>query len=351
MYTVMKKNKIPTFIIVLLLFIGCDEKELPVIPETSGTPSGTALVVTGASARITQQLALIERLDELGRFGNLQFVSGVSSGAINVTMLNGILDPNLDFTFEDYKDVVLNLSNSDVLDNSKNNLPVDTRPLWNTFERIITDTLGYDSFDDLPLRTAFTNTNLDTRELAVSSNVSELDQVGGGLIESLMATTSFPVAFPSIRIDKKVYVDGGLEENIPINVTLREQQRRGVPFDSVIIVTFQKNMETRWRDELKFLGVSGLREDILQVTLEKTGFDADGQSQDAFLRDLVRIQDNYPELASRCFVYVPDIPNAPYYGIFDFSSQTATDSYNNVRDWAQTNNPIPLADYLISNGE
>ena len=345
----MSKNRIFTLIIVLLLFIGCDEDELPVIQETPGTPSGTALIVTGASARITQQLALIERLDELGRFNDLQFISGVSSGAINATMLNGILDPNLDFTFEDYKDIVLNLSNSDVLDNSRNNLPVDTRPLWNTFERIINDTLGYNTFEDLPLRTAFTNANLDTRELAVSSNVSQLDQVGGGLIESLMATTSFPVAFPSIRIGKKVYVDGGLEENIPVNVALREQQQRGMPFDSVIIVTFQKNLDTRWRDELEFLGVSGLREDILQVTLERTGFDADVQSQEAFLRDLVRIQDNYPDFASRCFVYAPDIPNAPYYGIFDFSSETATNSYNSVRDWAQTNDPIPLDTYLDLN--
>ncbi|MEM9339404.1 MAG: patatin-like phospholipase family protein [Bacteroidota bacterium] len=335
---------------ILLLFSGCEETELPVFQEATGTPSGTALIITGASARITQQLALIERLHEQGRFNNLAFISGVSSGAINATMLNGILDPDLNFTFEDYKNIVLNLSNSDVLDNSRNNLPVDTRPLWNTFDRIITNTLGYDSFDDLPIPTAYSNTNFDTREIESASNVPELDQVGGRLVESLMATTAFPVAFPLIRINEKTYVDGGLVENIPANVVLQEQLRRAMPFDTVYIVTFQKNTETRWGDELNFLGIGGTREDLLEVTLEKTGFDTDELSQQAFLDDLIRIQTNYPEFARRCFVYEPAVEDAPYYGVFDFSSETAMDSYNSVREWAQTNTPLRLGEFLDFNG-
>ncbi len=334
----------------LLFFAGCEETEIPVIEEVSGTPSGTALIITGASARITQQLALIERLFEQGRLNDLEFISGVSSGAINATMLNGILDPDLNFTFEDYKDIVLNLSNSDVLDNSRNNLPVDTRPLWNTFDRIITGVLGYDSFDDLPIPTAYSNTNFDTREIEASTNVEGLDRVGGKLVESLMATTSFPVAFPLIRINGNTYVDGGLVENIPATVALQYQLQRAVPFDTVFIVTFQKNTETRWKDELGFLGVTGTREDILEVTLDKTGFDADELSQQAFLDDLVRIRDTYPRFAQRCFVYEPAITDAPYYGVFDFSSETANASYNSVRDWTQTNDPIQLSLFLEQNG-
>lgn len=344
------KNLSYALFLVLTLTLSCDEPELPIIQETAGTPSGTALIITGASARITQQLALIERLDEQGRFNDLAFISGVSSGAINSILLNGILDPNLDFNFERYKDIVLNLSNADVLDNSRNDLPVDTRPLWNTFERIITDTLGYDSFDDLPFPTAITSANLDLMELEVSSTISELDQVRGGLIESLMASAAFPIAFPSIRINDEVYVDGGLVENIPVNVALQYQRLTSIPFDTIYIVTYQKNATIQWEDELRFLGLSGFRNDILEVSLEKAGFDTDQQSQQAFLDDLVRIRTNYPDFAGRCYVYEPAIANASYYGVFDFSSETAIESYNSVRDWAQTNEPIPLEDFLEQNG-
>ena len=98
------------------------------------------------------------------------------------------------------------------------------------------------------------------------------------------------------------------------------------------------------------LGLTGLRDDILEVSLEKAGFDTDQQSQQAFLNDLVRIRDNYPEFASRCFVYEPAVANAPYYGVFDFSAATAQASFNSVSAWAQTNDPIPLDDFLDQNG-
>ena len=332
--------------LILLTILGCEETELPILPETSGTPSGTALIITGAAARINQQIALIEKLQAQNKLNNLDFISGVSSGGINAIMLNGILDQTKDFGFEEYKNIVLNLSNSDVLNNSRNDLPIDTRPLWNTFETRLLEELNYNSFDDLIIPTALTSTNLDLLEIEISSNITELDDIGGDLIESLMATTSFPVAFPSIKINGNIYVDGGLIENIPVNAVLEYQSLRAAPFDTVYIVSYQKNTETRWQEELGYLSIEGTREDILKVALEKAGFDTDELSQKAFLDELFRIKTNYPELASRCYVYVPEIIDAPYYGVFDFSSATANDSYNSVKTWAQENEPIPLTQYL-----
>ncbi len=343
----------PLFFYLSLLTIAlssCEEPELPVLQETNGTPSGTALVITGAAARINQQLALIERLEEQDRLEDLEFIAGVSSGGINAVMLNGILDESNNFGFEEYKDIILNLSNQDVLDNSRNDLPVDTRPLWNTFEGGLLDNLNYDSFDDLIFPTALTSTNLDLLTIEVSSNVTEMDEVGGDLVESLMATTSFPIAFPSIKINDNIYVDGGLVENIPINAAMQYQQLRGSPFDTVYIVTYQKNTVTQWDREVDFLGITGLRENILELSLQKAGFDTDELSQAGFLDDLVRIRTNYPELAARCYVYAPNIANLPYYGVFDFSSATSTASYNAVSNWAQNNEPVPLSTYLQQNG-
>ncbi|MBT28625.1 MAG: hypothetical protein CMO01_03110, partial [Thalassobius sp.] len=337
------------FISIFALF-GCEDSELPIVPETTGTPTGTALIITGAAARINQQIALIERLHDQNKLNNLDFVSGVSSGGINAIMLNGILDNTNDFGFESYKDIVLNLTNADVLDNSRNDLPIDTKPLWNTFETKLLEELNYTSFDDLFMPTALTSTNLDLKEIEFSSNITELDNIGGDLIESLMATTSFPVAFPSIKINDNIYVDGGLIENIPVNAVMEYQRIREAPFDTVYIVSYQKNTETRWSDELDYLSISGTREDILKVTLEKAGFDTDALSQQSFLNELLRIANNYPELASRCYVYVPNVADAPYYGVFDFSSETAHSSYNSVSIWAQSNEPVPLDAYLAING-
>lgn len=338
------------FLLFLFALVSCEEPELPVLPETSGTPTGTALVITGAAARINQQLALIERLEEQEKLEDLEFIAGVSSGGINAVMLNGILDESNNFGFEEYKDLILNLSNQDVLNNSRNDLPVDTRPLWNTFEEGLLESLNYNSFNDLVYPTALTSTNLDLLTIEVSSNVTELDEVGGELVESLMATTSFPIAFPSIKINDNIYVDGGLVENIPINVALQYQQLRGNPFDTVYIVTYQKNTETRWEEEVDLLGITGLRENILELSLRKAGFDTDELSQNGFLDELERIRTNYPQLASRCYIYEPNITNAPYYGVFDFSSATSTASYNSVRNWAQSNDPILLSTYLQQNG-
>jgi len=328
----------------------CEEPELAVLQETAGAPSGTALVITGAAARINQQLALIERLEEQDKLEDLAFIAGVSSGGINAVMLNGVLDDSNSFGFEEYKDILLNLNNQDILDNSRNDLPVDTRPLWNTIEQGLLENLNYDTFDDLILPTAITSTNLDLLTIEVSSNITELDEIGGELVESLMATASFPVAFPSIKINDNIYVDGGLVENIPINAVVQYQQIRGNPFDTVYIVTYQKNTETRWEQEVDFLGITGLRENILELSLQNVGFDTDELSQSSFLDDLVRIRNNYPELATRCYVYSPNIANLPYYGVFDFSSSTSTASYNAVSNWAQSNDPIPLASYLQQNG-
>jgi len=338
------------YFILAFTILACDNPDLPIIPETPGTPSGTALVITGASARINQQLALIERLDEQNRLDDLAFISGVSSGGINAIILNGILDNNNPFGYQEYKDIILNLSNSDVLDNSRNNLPVDTRPLWNTFEQRLLQDVDLETFNDLTIPTALTSTNLDLLEIEVSSNITELDEIGGELVESLMATTSFPVAFPSIKINENIYVDGGLVENIPINATLKYQQLRGNPFEAIYIVTYQKNMETRWEEEVDFLGITGARENILELTLQNVGFDTDELSQNSFLDELVRIRTNYPELASRCFVYSPNIVDLPYYGVFDFSAATANDSYNRVSAWAASNEPVTLETYLTQNG-
>ena len=91
---------------------------------------------------------------------------------------------------------------------------------------------------------------------------------------------------------------------------------------------------------------STTRNDFLEISLERAGFNTDQLSEAAFDKSLRLIQENYPQMASRTFVYVPNIDNLPYYGVFDFNRQTAQDSYDRVSEWAETNQPLSIQDYL-----
>jgi predicted acylesterase/phospholipase RssA len=51
--------------------------------------SGTAIIMTGAAARIPQEAALLEELYNRQLLKNVVFISGVSSGALNAVALNG----------------------------------------------------------------------------------------------------------------------------------------------------------------------------------------------------------------------------------------------------------------------
>ncbi len=334
-------------LILSFIFFGCKEEEtLSVLPEASGQSSGTAIIITGAAARITQELALLEALDNQGRLNNVRFISGVSSGAINTVMLNAVLDPNNNFGWQEYKDIVLDFNQNDILINENNNLPVNTQPLWNTFDQTFTERLGYRTLADLPYNSAVTATRLDTQDLVVASNIPDLATFDGGITEVLMASASFPVAFPSIKIEDNIYVDGGLEENIPTRVALEFQLLDNIPFDTVYIVSYQKNETMEWDQELDFLGIRRARRNILEVSLERAGFNTDELSQASFDSNLRELQANYPEFASRTFVYVPKIENLPYYAVFDFGNETALDSYNLVNQWTKSNLPVQLNEYI-----
>ena len=75
-------------------------------------------------------------------------------------------------------------------------------------------------------------------------------------------------------------------------------------------------------------------------------------AQKEFLDELEFIRTNYPEMASRTLVFVPQIENLPYYGVFDFSSTTAANAYTSVSDWAnmEVNEPMTLDAYLAEYG-
>ena len=111
--------------------------------------SGVAILITGAAARIPQEAALLEELDNRGLLKNLVFISGVSSGALNAVMLNGILNGKL--TWNDYKNILSNLKNSDIyVENAYRKLPLNTLPARELYKSTVENRLGYSRIGDLP---------------------------------------------------------------------------------------------------------------------------------------------------------------------------------------------------------
>lgn len=352
------KKSLPILLIIFLIFtFSCTDESTPT-PETPST--STALIITGASARLSHLIALTERLDNQGYLNNLEFISGVSSGAANAVMLNAIKDDN-GFGWDEAKNATLSLSNSDVY-TTTGALPIGTSPLENLFTLYVENALGYSALSDLPYNTAISSIeiesdlgiadlidlDLDKVQLKYSSNIVELDNIGGNIVESLMATTALPVVSYSYEIDGASYVDASLVETIPFSALTAYESLSEVAFDSIFIVSFQKNEATNWDAELDTLGLTGILKDTYLRDLEASGLDLDVFSEVRFNEELTLIQSFYPDFASKCYVYVPDIEDADYYGITDFSSETAQNSYESVRNWALENEPMLLADYLAN---
>ena len=103
----------------LLFFSG--RKEINKDDHTYQKRNGTAVIMTGAAARIPQEAALLEELYHRGLLKSVVFISGVSSGALNSVMLNGILSGKI--TFTEYKEILFKLKNSDIFIQDGKKLP------------------------------------------------------------------------------------------------------------------------------------------------------------------------------------------------------------------------------------
>jgi|GEM_PF-205875 len=77
-------------------------------------------------------------------------------------------------------------------------------------EELLTALLGDRTFADLSTRCAVTATDLVTGQIVL------LDE--GPLVPAVLATTALPSIFPPVLLDDKVLVDGGVLNNVPVDV-------------------------------------------------------------------------------------------------------------------------------------
>lgn len=334
-------------IILVLLHVSCNlYAQKSTIPYKLGA-GPTAVVITGGAAKISQEVALLQRLNETGWLKNVGFISGASSGALNTVMLNAILNGH--FTWDQYLKILFNVHNNQVFIQESRKLPVNTDPLRGLLTRIIQDSLGYSTIGDLPIPSAISATSINLiplkkKTLRFSNRwINPESDPAYNLVDVLMASTAIPVVFPMEKIrhgatlNPQNYIDGGIaDDHIPYEAVLQYQQKNGVRMDKLVIISRKMDTEQDIRIELSKLGLKDTK------LLERLGLSLQRYSAGAFYDKLLKLQMADPELASRTYIYIPEFSEE--FPLMDFGSMKS--QYYATLKWAEANQPVPLAEYL-----
>lgn len=310
---------------------------------------GTALVITGAAARIGQEAALLEQLYNTGELKNLVFISGVSSGALNAVMINAILDGK--YTWKKYRNLLFSMNNQSVFYTTDKPLPVNTDPFRNLLTAVLHDTIGYFKLRDLPYPTALSTVSLSIKSWAdltyrlSNRKINTESDPDLDLVEVLMASTAFPLAFPAVKFSRTKtipdgkFIDGGASADyIPYRSVIEFEKFSGHNLDRMIIISRKPDTEEGLRAELQAMGIN--RIDLI----DKLGIALEDMAQRAFLKGLESLMKEAPMLSEKTFIYLPAIPGE--FSLFDFTKMK--EQYLASMKWARSHQPIPLANFLSS---
>jgi predicted acylesterase/phospholipase RssA len=336
------------FLFAFLFVFPSDKKDRMSEPIEKKERNGTAVIITGAAARIPQEAALLEELDRRGLLKELVFISGVSSGALNAIILNGILSKKI--TWEEYHKLLDSLDNRHIFIQEGKKIPVSTAPARELYKMIFEDELGYHSIGDLPITTSISFTHLEDLKLRrteyrmCSRKINAESDTTLSLVDVAMASSAFPVVFPPVRIRNAKtipdveFVDGGLgDDHVPWRALLQFEKFRGIGVERVYIISRESDDVPAISEELKGFGIN-----------DKGIFDKLGISFDAILsRGIIRGIESYateaPELVPLSYVWMPVLDT----NFLFFNFDALGEQYTRTSAWADTNDPVRLADFLL----
>jgi predicted acylesterase/phospholipase RssA len=337
-----------TFLTVLVLLIFFVRKNIAINDQIYPKRNGTAIVMTGAAARLPQEAALLEELYNRGLMKNVVFISGVSSGALNSVALNGILTGKM--TWTEYKEIIFKLKNSDIFVQEGRKLPVNTEPARKFITDIVEKKLGYHTIGDLPFMTEISFTHLSELDLKktvyrmCSRKINKETDTTLSIVDILMASTSFPVAFPPVRIKNAKtipdveYIDGGVgDDHIPFQALLDFEKFRGIGVERVYFISRKSDSIPEVSEELRVLGIND------RGVFDKLDISLDNILKKGLIKRLEVYSTEAPELVPLSYVWIPDFQA----DFLLFSFNNLKEQYDLTSQWAKTHDPVPLADYLL----
>ena len=330
-----------------------------------------AILLTGAAARIPQEVAIFDKLQERST-NSLQIsesdtiLVGFSSGSLNLAGLNACFREKNPLKWKEYyqEEVLFPLKNSDVY--VKKNPPLipffNTDSFRETLNRFLEKTemnhvkdLGFHSYilTQLSRKGKDKKHHIDRETLwACSKNVL---QEYLSLSDVLMASTAIPIVFPSQEIHcetghetdfpEREYHDGGtkgtfdnFEEYLGKLIIEKGQ------LEELYIISPRREKsnedisETKKSIAERFGDIEHeLLKDLLSVITMRT-----------FLKFLVKLQEwgetNFP-IAQNIYVCIPEMENS--YKILDF--EKGEEQYNEVKEWFSAHPEklaVPLNEYI-----
>jgi NTE family protein len=168
-------------------------------PQPSQEPRRLGLALGGGGGKGTAHVGVLQVIEELELPIDL-IVGSSAGGAVAVLYAAGV---SLDEIRELFR--AMALRRIAVPDPTRTGLIGQRRRA-----EILTRLLGDRTFDDLRMPCAVTAVDLISGQLVV------LDE--GSLVEALLATTALPGIFPPIQRDDMILADGGILNNLPVDL-------------------------------------------------------------------------------------------------------------------------------------
>lgn len=187
-----------------------------------------SLVLSGGAAKGFAHIGVIKVLLEHGIQPSL--VVGTSMGAI----VGGAYASGL--SVEEMENFANKLSNHKVIDlNLFDALKNGHALTGKKIEKLVYELLGDVKHEDLQTRFIAVATELDTGRQV------NLDR--GEVWKNVLASSAIPAVFPSVEIDGKILSDGGLKDNLPVNIA-KKIKPNSVVLSIDVIGDYSKQIET-----------------------------------------------------------------------------------------------------------
>jgi predicted acylesterase/phospholipase RssA len=348
----MKRRRIIIFslivTLVLSIFIFKGERSPGETHPDFAKREGTAIIMTGAAARIPQEAALLEELQRRGQLKDVVFISGVSSGSLNAVMLNAILTGKM--SWYEYKGILYNIKNENIYIQNGKRLPLNTQPFRNLLEQVVEKRLGYYTIGDLPITTEISFVRLKPTEFKrtvyrmYSRKINAETDTTLNLVDIMMASSAFPIVFPPVHISNPVtipdaeFIDGGVgDDHVPYKALLDFEKFRGKGVRKVYIISRQNDSIPRFSEELKNLGIND------RGLFDKQGMNIDNILKKGIVNRLKSYAKEAPDLVPLTYVWLPDYNRN--FLFFNFDSLKV--QYEVTSKWARTHSPVPLSEYLL----
>ncbi|GAB5418869.1 MAG: hypothetical protein Crog4KO_01500 [Crocinitomicaceae bacterium] len=326
-----------------------------------------AVFLTGAAARISQEVALFDKLVEKKGLTISQddtILAGFSSGSLNLLALNGCFRNNNPLSWEkDYKEGVLfPLKDSDVFTKKKEKglHILNTDPLRKTLNGFL-GKQGVSWVADLPFQSYVMTFSYRRMKTQWVTNIAGEDN-NLFLSDVFMASTAIPIVFPWQEIASKEgvkrdfpkghFADGGTGGTFKrfedhFGTYLQEQ---GAIEDLYIISPMRQSGTAEKEDETI---VQALKDgDFGDDLKDKLKDFASSISYKTFFKFLEELQEWNAEhkLIGNVYVNIPRLPQN--FGILDFNQEK--EQYDAICNWVDVNPNdfcVPLATFIKNNPE